>query len=86
MRCDQCGKSNGTVQEAWICDPGGQPVKAWLHRECEAVFLQRLEPNWDFIIDDMRQRGLILPGGIPSSSDQSARSVDERTVFAQDAA
>ena len=62
MRCDQCGMSNGTVQEAWICDPGGQPIKAWLHRECEAAFLQQLEPNWDFIIADMRQRGLILRG------------------------
>jgi hypothetical protein len=46
MRCNQCGKSNGTVQEAWICDPGGQPIQAWLHRECEAAFLQQLEPNW----------------------------------------
>jgi hypothetical protein len=59
MRCNQCGKSNGTVQEAWICDPGGQPIQAWLHRDCEAAFLQQLEPNWDFIIADLRQRGLI---------------------------
>jgi hypothetical protein len=42
MRCDQCGKSNGTVQEAWLCDPGGAPIKAWLHRKCEAAFLQQL--------------------------------------------
>ena len=59
MRCNQCGESNGTVQEAWICDPGGQPIQAWLHRDCEAAFLQQLEPNWDFIIADLRQRGLI---------------------------
>ena len=59
MKCNQCGKSNGTVQEAWICDPGGQPIQAWLHRDCEAAFLQQLEPNWDFIIADLRQRGLI---------------------------
>ena len=59
MRCNQCGKSNGTVQEAWICDLGGQPIQAWLHRDCEAAFLQQLEPNWDFIIADLRQRGLI---------------------------
>jgi hypothetical protein len=42
-RCDQCGKSTGIVQEAWICDPGEQPIMAWLHRECEAAFLQRLD-------------------------------------------
>jgi hypothetical protein len=53
--------SNGTVQEAWICDPGGQPIKAWLHRECEAAFLQQLEPNWDSIVAEMRRRGLIPP-------------------------
>jgi hypothetical protein len=45
MECDQCGKSTGTVQQAWICDPGGQPVTARLHRECEAAFLQQLEPS-----------------------------------------
>jgi hypothetical protein len=39
--CDQCGKSTGTVQQAWICDPGGQPITARLHRECEAAFLQQ---------------------------------------------
>jgi hypothetical protein len=49
MECDQCGKSTGTVQQAWICDPGGQPITARLHRECEAAFLQQLEPSWDFI-------------------------------------
>jgi hypothetical protein len=43
MECDQCGKSTGTVQQAWICDPGGQPITARLHRECEAAFLQQLE-------------------------------------------
>ena len=47
------------VQEAWICDPGGAPIKAWLHRECEAAFVQQLEPDWEFIVADMRQRGLI---------------------------
>ena len=41
MECDQCGKSTGTVQQAWICDPGGQPITARLHRECEAAFLQQ---------------------------------------------
>ena len=46
MECDQCGKSTGTVQQAWICDPGGQPITARLHRECEAAFLQQLEPSW----------------------------------------
>ena len=54
MECDQCGKSTGTVQQAWICDPGGQPITARLHRECEAAFLQQLEPSWDFIVADMR--------------------------------
>ena len=49
MECDQCGKSTGTVQQAWICDPGGQPITARLHRECEAAFLQQLEPSWDFM-------------------------------------
>ena len=49
MERDQCGKSAGTVQQAWICDPGGQPITARLHRECEAAFLQQLEPSWDFI-------------------------------------
>jgi hypothetical protein len=49
MECDQCGKSTGTAQQAWICDPGGQPITARLHRECEAAFLQQLEPSWDFI-------------------------------------
>jgi hypothetical protein len=42
VRCDQCGKSDGVVQEAWICDPGDQPIMAWLHRECEAAFSERL--------------------------------------------
>ena len=50
MECDQCGKSAGTVQQAWICDPGGQPITARLHRECEAAFMQQLEPSWDFIV------------------------------------
>ena len=49
MECDQCGKSTGTVQQAWICHPGGQPITARLHRECEAAFPQQLEPTWDFI-------------------------------------
>ena len=49
MECDQCGKSTGTVQQAWICDPGGQPITARLHRECEDAFLQQLEPSWDYI-------------------------------------
>jgi hypothetical protein len=50
-RCDQCGKSAGTVQETWTCDPGGGPIMAWLHRECEAAFLQRLddEQRWEAI-------------------------------------
>ena len=77
MRCAQCGKSNGTVQETWICDPGGAPIKAWLHRECEAAFLQQLAPNWDFIVADMRQRGLIQHT-ISWSSDQRAQGFDER--------
>ena len=52
MECDQCGKSTGTVQQAWICDPGGQPITARLHRD--DAFLQQLEPSWDFIVADMR--------------------------------
>ena len=43
--CQRCGKSIGTVQEAWICDPGEQPIMAWLHRECEAAFLQQLDDS-----------------------------------------
>ena len=42
-RCSQRGKSDGVVQQAWICDPGEQPIVAWLHRECEAAFLKRLD-------------------------------------------
>ena len=70
MRCDQCGKSNGTLQEAWICDPGGQPLQAWLHRECESAFLQRLEPNRDLRLRRNGPRGgvgtdpAIMPGKI----------------------
>ena len=41
MECDQCGKSTGTVQQAWICDPGGQPITARMHRECEAATWRR---------------------------------------------
>lgn len=43
VRCDQCGKSDGVVQEAWICDPGELPIMAWLHREYEAAFLKGLD-------------------------------------------
>jgi hypothetical protein len=42
-RCDQCSKSTGNVQQTWTCYPGGDPVEAWLHRECEPAFLQRLD-------------------------------------------
>jgi hypothetical protein len=28
-----------------ICDPGEEPVSAFLHRECEAAFLQRLDDD-----------------------------------------
>jgi hypothetical protein len=43
VRCDQCGKSDGVAQEAWICDPGELPIMAWLHREYEAAFLKGLD-------------------------------------------
>jgi hypothetical protein len=30
VRCDQCGKPDGVAQQAWICDPGEQPIMTWL--------------------------------------------------------
>ena len=39
--CTICGKPG--ANETWTCDPGGEPVHAWLHRDCEAAFLKRLD-------------------------------------------
>ena len=39
----QCGKADeADVSLNWVsvCDPGGQPITGWLHRDCEAAFLR----------------------------------------------
>jgi hypothetical protein len=43
MLCTQCGKATGTINQTFTCEPGGEPIEAWLHRECEAAFLQYLD-------------------------------------------
>jgi hypothetical protein len=37
--CSQCGGESGTINEAAICSPGGEPITAWLHPQCESAFL-----------------------------------------------
>jgi hypothetical protein len=44
-RCDQCCRSIGTVQRAFICEPAGEPVEARLHQTCEAAFLTMLDDS-----------------------------------------
>jgi hypothetical protein len=39
--------ADGTANWAWICDPGKQPISAWLHRACETAFLERLDAHFD---------------------------------------
>jgi hypothetical protein len=34
-KCFQCGRADGAVNQGSVCDPGGQPIGFWLHRECE---------------------------------------------------
>jgi hypothetical protein len=40
-KCTQCG--NDGANAVSICDAGEQPISVWLHRNCEAAFLKRLD-------------------------------------------
>jgi hypothetical protein len=39
VKCTQCGFASDALVWVTICDPGGQPIQTWLHRECENAFL-----------------------------------------------
>jgi hypothetical protein len=38
----QCSRADGTLNWASVCDPGEHPISGWLHRDCEAAFLEGL--------------------------------------------
>lgn len=44
-KCDQCGRAAGTVNRRSVCDPGGEPIGFWLHRECKSAFLEQLDDS-----------------------------------------
>jgi hypothetical protein len=39
LRCAHCGLASNALGWVTICDPGQQPIRAWLHRECENALL-----------------------------------------------
>jgi hypothetical protein len=41
-RCIRCGRADGALNWASVCDPGEHPISGWLHRDCEAAFLEGL--------------------------------------------
>jgi hypothetical protein len=51
--CARCGKATGAGCQAWICDPGEEPINVWLHRDCEVAFLEHL--------DEIKQQGALPP-------------------------
>ena len=51
LKCAECGLASDALAWVTICDPGQQPIRAWLHRECESAFLRSLD---DKIISDAK--------------------------------
>jgi len=43
QRCDECCDDDGVVQWVEIAWPGGRRWSGWLHPECEAVHVARLD-------------------------------------------
>jgi len=42
--CTHCGGSEGLIQFVAVCDPGCEPINAWLHPSCEQAWLASLPP------------------------------------------
>jgi len=40
--CTHCGGSEGLIQFVAVCDPGCEPINAWLHPSCEQAWLASL--------------------------------------------
>jgi hypothetical protein len=40
--CTHCGGSEGLIQFVTLCDPGCEPINAWLHPSCEQAWLASL--------------------------------------------